>query len=70
MSMTTVKEKYNEIHIEYEHTIATAQFENMKPKLSVTVNDWDDVGYALSLMRHVLQLEDTQVKSNMNRGDK
>jgi hypothetical protein len=65
--MTKIMEKYNEIHVEMEHTIATAQYENLKPRLSTTVSDWHDVGGVLKLMRKILAGEHTSVKSNMTK---
>jgi inorganic pyrophosphatase len=51
------------IKVTYEHTIATAQFENLKPKIECEVEDWKDVSQALQQMRAALAYEHKQIKS-------
>jgi len=60
--MSKIIDKGYDITIEYEHTIATKQFENYKPKLSATV-PLEDVTGMMNIMTRILALEETKLKN-------
>jgi hypothetical protein len=61
--MSKVIEKGYDINIEYEHTISSREYENYKPKLSATV-PIEDVNGTLSIMRKILQFEETKIRND------
>ena len=62
-SMTKIVEKGYDFTIEYEQTVPTEQYGNMKPKLTATV-PIEDVSGTLNIMRKVLQLEKHKIKND------
>jgi len=61
--MTKIIEKGYDVTIEYEHTVATRQFENYKPKLTATVPMEDATGM-MALMRKMLSFEEVKIKND------
>ena len=67
--MITFDEKIDiqECKIEYEATIAIAQYENLKPKISITITDKEKASAALDWCRGLLREQYNNIKKAHNK---
>jgi len=65
-----LKDTVKEIEIEYEMTVATAQYENLKPKIKIKINDLSKLNDILFYMRTILRDEYISIKDIKSNGGK